>query len=524
MFNHKANLMAKFCILVFYFRLNLYLNHPYIILMINNAGNLPENLFQVLFEKSPGSLLVKANAPVFTILAVSDAYLEITSVSRAAIIGKSFFHVFPDTDDDPEDGTSARKIFTKVIETGKKLDVPVYRYDVIEPQTHQKQLHYWSCANTPIMDAGNKVAYILNTVIDITKEVEAREKAIESENRLLLAAEATGIAFWSLDISQLNFKYSPQMISLFGHPPDTTLNLANIRNQLHPDDIEHIVVKSYFKALTDGYYSYETRIIWPDNSLHWVGVKGKVLFDEKNEPYRMLGTVVDITESKGDEIRKNDFIAMASHELKTPLTSLKAYIQLLETKLTTSADPFIHTALLKSANQVNKMIALVHGFLDLSKLEPGKLQLIRQNFDINKLIEEVIAESIIINNTHTIRFCSSEMFYVNADRGKIGQVLSNLISNAMKYSQRGSTILIASEVQGRNTLVSVTDEGIGIKVKDKEKIFQRFYRADDDMKNISGFGIGLYLSSEIIQRHQGEIWVKSEKGKGSTFYFSLPLP
>jgi two-component system CheB/CheR fusion protein len=197
---------------------------------------------------------------------------------------------------------------------------------------------------------------------------------------------------------------------------------------------------------------------------------------------------------------------------------------LLEAKLATSADPFIHTALLKSGNQVNKMTALVHSFLDLSKLEPGKLQLKRQIFDINKLVEETITESILISNTHIIRFHPLEVMNINADREKIGQVLSNLISNAIKYSQKGSTIILRSEVLDGDIRVSVTDEGIGIKTRDLEKVFQRFYRADDeDLKNISGFGIGLYLSSEIIQRHKGKIWVKSTEGKGSTFYFSLPL-
>jgi two-component system CheB/CheR fusion protein len=288
--------------------------------------------------------------------------------------------------------------------------------------------------------------------------------------------------------------------------------------------MQNIILKAFNEALVTGNYAYEVRIFWPDNSLHWIRTRGVVLYDEKAEPVRMLGTIVDITENKRDEIRKNDFIAMASHELKTPLTSLKAYIQLLEAKLASSPDPFIHTALLKSGNQVNKMTALVHSFLDLSKLEPGKLQLKRQVFDINKLVEETIAECIIINNTHIIRFHPLEVITINADREKVGQVLSNLISNAIKYSQKGSTILLRSEVLDGSIQVSVTDEGIGIKQKDQEKVFQRFYRADEeDMRNISGFGIGLYLSSEIIQRHKGKIWVKSKEGKGSVFYFSLPL-
>src|SRR5258708_878743 len=116
----------------------------------NTPEKLPADLFRVLFEKSPGSLLVKADAPKFTILDASDDYLKITSVTREEVLGKGFFEVFPDNNDQPDDDTTARKVFTKVIETCKKLDVPVYRYDVFEPETNSKQPHFWSCSNIPI--------------------------------------------------------------------------------------------------------------------------------------------------------------------------------------------------------------------------------------------------------------------------------------------------------------------------------------------------------------------------------------
>jgi len=487
--------------------------------------NLTEGLFKILFEKSPGSLLVKADAPHFTIMAASDAYLQVTSVKREDVLGKGFFEIFPDNHDDPGDETTARNVFTKVIKTGENVDVPVYRFDTLNPLTHQTEEHYWSCSNIPITGPDGKVIYILNTVIDISGEVKAMEAAVESENRLLLAAEATGLAVWDLSIPDLDFNFSSQMGAIFGHPPETSVTLNSIRNQVHADDMQNIIIKSYGEAIITGNYAYEARIFWPDESLHWIRVKGVVLFNEKKEPYRMLGTIVDITESKRDEIRKNDFIAMASHELKTPLTSLKAYVQLLETKLAGSPDPFVKTALLKAGNQINKMTGLIHSFLDLSKLEPGKLQLKRTVFDINKLIEESINDSRMITSSHALMFKPQGIINVNADREKIGQVISNFISNAIKYSPKGSTVAFSTEVVDGNCVdVSVTDEGIGIKPRDQEKIFQRFYRVDDeDKKHISGFGIGLYLSSEIIQRHKGKIWVKSTFGKGTSFYFSLPL-
>lgn len=487
--------------------------------------SLNEGLFQLLFEKSPGSILIRADAPRFTVAAASDSYLQITSVKREDVLGKGFFEVFPDTGDDPDDDNTARKVFTKVIETGQKVDVPVYRYDVKDAGTKKMSEHYWSCSNIPIPCAEGKVAYILNTVVDITGEVKAKKAAIESENRLLMAADATGLAFWVLDIKTADFSFSPQMGAIFGHPHNTEISLSFIRNQVHPDDMQNIVLTAYNRALVTGHYEYEVRIFWPDESIHWIRTKGMVLFNNKNQPERMLGTIVDVTESRRDEERKNDFIAMASHELKTPLTSLKAYIQLLEVKLSASSDPFVASSLTKALNQVNKMTALIHGFLDLSKIEPGKLQLKKNVFDINKLVQDVIAESRVIAGTHSLKFASAGVIKVNADREKIGQVISNFISNAIKYSPKGSTVTLATEITENQVRVSVADEGVGIKPKDQEKIFQRFYRVeDDDMKHVAGFGIGLYLSSEIVHRHKGSISLLSEEGKGSVFSFTLPLP
>jgi two-component system CheB/CheR fusion protein len=486
--------------------------------------NLPDNLFQLLFQKSPGTVLLKADPPRFTILAASDDFLRINAVKASDVIGLGFFEAFPENNNGLHGDVSAFEGFMNVIRNKQKVYIPFLRYDVLNHETNDYCPHYWRCTNSPILGADNKVEYILKTIIDITGEVNARKAVAESENRLLLAAEATGLAIWDLNMITNKFSYSPQLPGLLGCPADVELSLKDVLSRIQTDDMRNIVIKAYRNSLLNGNYLYEVRIIWPDQSLRWVKTQGKVLFNEDNKPVRMLGTIVDITESKRDEIRKNDFIAMASHELKTPLTSLKAYLQLLEIKLAGTADPFVKTAVAKSGNQVNKMTALIHSFLDISKLEPGKLQIKKQEFDINKLIEEIIAESKLLHNSHVFQFDAADTINVYADREKIGQVISNFISNAIKYSPRNSSITITCETDGSSIQVAVADEGMGIKPKDQEKVFQRFYRAEEDgSKNVSGFGIGLYLSSEIIQRHKGKIWLTSVEGKGSTFYFSLPV-
>jgi len=486
---------------------------------------LPEDIFQIVFEKSPGSLLVMADSPRFTILAASDTYLAITSSKREDITGKGFFEAFPEDEDKFDENTNARHVFTKVVETAQKVDVPTYRFDVYNKDTQAYEVRFWSCCNTPVFDKNNKVAYILNTVVDITGEVKAKEEAIENENRLRLATEATALASWELNLLDQSFIYSPRLAEIFGHAPDKVITLPEISRQVNADDMENIVIKSYYDSLTVGKYLYEVRIYWPDASMHWVKVQGIVLTDDKKQPVSLLGTVLDITETKRDEIRKNDFIAMASHELKTPLTSIKAYLQLLAKKMSLSNDSFVNNALLKVNHQVNKMTDLIHSFLDLSKLESGKLQLKVQEFDINELINDTVNEICVISPADVVEFDKKEAIMINADREKIEQVLDNFLSNAIKYSDKGRRILVTCKKVDGSVQVSVADEGIGIKPKDQEKLFQRFYRVENEkIKNISGFGIGLYLSSEIIQRHHGKIWVESKEGKGSTFYFSLPLP
>jgi len=167
---------------------------------------------------------------------------------------------------------------------------------------------------------------------------------------------------------------------------------------------------------------------------------------------------------------------------------------------------------------------MINGFLNISRLEAGKILVEKQPFDIGELINEIVEETNFIVTTHTISLRGSGPAIISADRDKISSVLSNLISNAVKYSPKGQVIQISYKIDDEQALMSVRDEGIGIEPQDIDKIFNRYYRIEaDHTRHISGFGIGLYLSAEIVKRHGGEIWAASESGKGSTFFFSLPV-
>jgi len=254
----------------------------------------------------------------------------------------------------------------------------------------------------------------------------------------------------------------------------------------------------------------------------WMRVAGKVRPDGEGSFSHIYAVVMDVTVQKEDEQRKNDFIAMVSHELKTPLTSITGYTQVLA-KLFKNNDGLAPRLLEKMERQVKKMSVMIDGFLNISRLEAGKIHLDVQRFDMAALLAEVAEEFDATISSHKILFPEVQQVLVEADRNKIGHVINNLLSNAIKYSPSGAVIAVKCENNESEIIFSVRDEGIGVNPQDLPKLFDRYYRVAGMQINMaSGFGIGLYLSAEIISRHGGRIWAESEPGEGSTFYFSLP--
>ena len=167
---------------------------------------------------------------------------------------------------------------------------------------------------------------------------------------------------------------------------------------------------------------------------------------------------------------------------------------------------------------------MINGFLNVSRLESGKIVLDRRDFDLFELLQEIVTESNLISPMHAIHVDECAGIWINADRDKVGSVITNLVSNAVKYSAKGQPITVRCERKKESVVVSVRDQGMGIPPEDLPRVFDRFFRIESkETRQIAGFGIGLYLSAEIIHRHNGKIWAESDPGKGSTFFFSLPL-
>lgn len=221
--------------------------------------------------------------------------------------------------------------------------------------------------------------------------------------------------------------------------------------------------------------------------------------------------------------RKDEFIGIASHELKTPVTSIKVYTEILQERFETAGNSQDAALMEKLNTQVDRLTNLINDLLDTTKIAEGKLPLLNEKFAINTLITELVEELQRISPKHTIVFEAGESKDITADRERIGQVLTNLISNAIKYSPDGGEVYVKTEALPTGVKISITDHGIGIPDDLKSKVFDRFFRVDNPkMQTYPGMGLGLFITAGIVQRHGGIINFESEEGKGSTFYVTLP--
>lgn len=237
---------------------------------------------------------------------------------------------------------------------------------------------------------------------------------------------------------------------------------------------------------------------------------------------RGVGTVtVDITERYQNEQRKDEFIAMASHELKTPLTSAKIFTQVLQRRFNLLRDEESSNLLARVNMKIDQLEALIKELLDAILTNKKELSLKKDRFLLKTLALQTISElQLSIKNKIIVDWTTKD--YVYADKERVSQILINFIANAAKYSPDNNDIIIHSRKKGNFIIVSVQDFGIGISQEDQPYIFDRFYQSSRH-NTYPGLGLGLYIARKIVTENNGQIWVESEEGKGSIFYFSLPV-
>lgn len=380
----------------------------------------------------------------------------------------------------------------------------------------------------PIFFENGEISGVLVILEDITQQVLDRRKNENDQQMLALAIDAGELATFYYQPATNLFSGNPLLKYWFGLSSDENLDLSIALSVIIPEDRDR-VAKAIVQTLgkeSDGHYSIEYSIQSnEDKKPRLIQANGRVFYDQQGNPLTLNGTLRDITIQKREEQRKDDFMGMVSHELKTPITSLKIYLQLLQRVARKDENVFQENTLEKSLKQVDNMTSLINGFLNVSRLDSGQMYIEKTSFDFQSVFSEIEDEVRLTTTTHDFQFINSGQISVQADRDKIVQVLYNLIGNAVKYSPKGSLVTVEYQVIGSQHIkINVEDKGKGISAEDQKRIFERYYRVKNNVSSsIAGFGIGLYLSKEIVEMHGGTIEVQSSSDEGTVFSFNLPF-
>ncbi len=496
------------------------------------------------------------------------AMYQIWQRNSTQTIGKKLIDVFPELIGQP-----FPDLLANVFETGEKVAFPEMPVNIAFPDGTSKDI-FVNFSYDPLFDLDGEVEAILASVSDITERVEARLKLEKSEQELQIATEELAAANEELTaineemmasneelastneelistqdhlhntIEQLNeskerFSFLlnsiPQQIwtatvdgaldyvndvvcSDFGYNKDEVVG-HGWQKFIHPDDLPKALEK-WTHALENGNeYLIEFRLLFADGIYRWHLGRAVPLI-ENGEIQLWLGSNTNIDLQKTNEQKKDEFLSIASHELKTPLTSIKAFNQMLKRgAMPDTLKGFVQ----KSADNIQRLEKLIADLLDVTKMNSGKLEYDMQPFNFKKLLVESAENTRYLSSSHEVVLKNAADVQIVGDNVRLEQVLNNFLSNAVKYSPKGEQVIIDSWVEGQQVIVSVQDFGIGIAPSHIDKLFDRYYRVDNTAMRFEGLGLGLFISSEILKRHGGKVWIESEQDKGSTFYFSLPL-
>ncbi|MDB5020265.1 MAG: hypothetical protein JWQ28_1392 [Pedobacter sp.] len=269
-------------------------------------------------------------------------------------------------------------------------------------------------------------------------------------------------------------------------------------------------------------FGLETCLLKKDKSIIWVQVSS-ILFQDNGQDFGYT-IIEDCTEKHQLRKQKEEFLNIASHELKTPITSLQIRLQMMNRMLKPDFD--VNDKFIKLAKEAEafttKLGHLVGDLLNFSKLEQGELPLNKSSFILSDIVDNCCTHLQLVG-TYYLKFTGDPSLEVYADMLKIDQVIVNLVNNAVKYSPNTNEILVNVKKVGNNAELSVTDKGNGISPDNLPHLFKRYYRVNKAESNNSGLGLGLFISSQIIEQHGGKIGVKSKIGEGSTFWFTIPI-
>lgn len=486
---------------------------------------------QALNSANCGIIITDNIQPDNPIIYCNKAFETMTGYSYDEIIGHNCRFLQAQDRSQPE-----RKILKECISEGDECRVEIRNY--------KKNGHlFWNeLYISPVKDKTGKITHFIGVQNDITerkrsehelreekssveKKIKERTKElVEKEVFLSSIIQTVRESLLVLDADYKVLSANNHFLNSFKVTSEDTVGKILFELGNHQWDIE-ILKELLMKILptNNPVIDYEVEHNFP-----YIGKKVMLLNAYRIEfegqyKDRILIAIEDITEKKEIDRRKDDFLSIASHELKTPLTTIKGLIQLLQRMVSDDSSEKYTNTLNKVSVYVDRLNVLISDLLDTSKIQSGNIELHKEPFKIDKTITDTVENLSLAAPNHNISLSGSTNSIVLGDELQISQVINNLISNAIKYSPGSDKVEVYVSRVGNFIKISVKDYGMGINAQDKAKIFDRFFRARDIQKKFPGLGIGLYISHEIIVNHNGTLWVESEVGEGSTFSFTLPI-
>ena len=466
-----------------------------------------------LFLQAPVAICILLG-PEYLIDVVNERMVEMWDRQTEDVLHKPAFDVLTELRDQGFKELLDSVFYTGIRYVTEELPINLKRHGRIENA-------FVKFVYEPLRDEDGTIYGVMALAHEITEQVLARKQVEDAERKTRIAIESANLGVYEINLESNEMIGDSRFFEVFGFTEK--VSREQLISTIHPDDL-HVRETAHEQSLISGKLYYEARVIHKNKSIHWLRAHGTTFYNEDNLPIKLLGVVDDVTIQKQMEKQKDNFLAMASHELKTPVTTIKAYGQLAESMLESKDDILTLNIVKRLGTQADKLTILIDNLLDITKIQQGNLQYNKVIFDFNDLVKEVTEDAQMTCIIHNIEFHSGQPATVFGDKEKMVQVINNLLSNARKYSQNASRIIVTSEVQGEGVQLSVHEFGIGIPEEEQKHIFKQFYRVNGATQSTyPGMGIGLYICSEFIKGHDGRIWVESTIDQGSIFYILIPF-
>jgi PAS domain S-box-containing protein len=462
------------------------------------------------FWQAPAGICI-LGGPDLTFELINPLYQQL--FPGRTLLGKPLLEAVPEVE-----GSAIWEVLQSVYTTGKTFEGNELLIPLARTADGPVEERYFNFIYQARKDLKGSVDGILVFVIEITDTVNVKRTIEASDKRHNFLLNTMPQQVWTAKPNG-ELDYVNQVVSDdFGFDADDIVG-KGWQAFIHPDDLPLCLEKWEASLLSGKDYMVEFRLKFSDGNYYWHLARA-VPFVEDGGITSWFGTNTNINTRKTNEYKKDEFLSIASHELKTPLTSIKAYNQMMKRlEVPEKVKPFIN----KSADHIARLERLIADLLDVTKINAGKVSYSIAPFNFAELLSDSVESMRHTAPKHELMLTGNPAITYDGDRGRLEQVINNFISNAVKYSPEGTKVLINSTVDQDNIIVSIQDFGIGIAEENLNKLFDRYYRVDNTAMRFEGLGLGLYISAEILRRHGGSFWIESEIGQGSTFYFRLPI-